>query len=101
MYDMYPWNDRPGPATSDRPADRHDDSQDDRRGARLPAPRDGRHPLTAEADARQAEADARQAEADAKPAEADAKPAEAEAKPAEACRPCRSPWTGATTGATR
>ena len=63
MYDMYPWNDRPGPATSDRRDDRHDgqpgdgqpgDGQQDRRGARLPAPRDGRNPLTADASRPQA-----------------------------------------------
>ncbi len=49
MYDMYPWSDRPGPGTSDRPAGRHDDDRAARRGARLPAPRDGRDPLTADA----------------------------------------------------
>jgi len=37
VYDMYPWHDRPGPAPSDR------------RGARLPAPRDGRDPLAGDA----------------------------------------------------
>jgi hypothetical protein len=41
VYDMYPWNDRPGQAPSDR------------RGARLPAPRDGRDPLAADASDRQ------------------------------------------------
>jgi hypothetical protein len=49
VYDMYPWNDRPGPGTSDRQAARPDDRQDDRGGAGLPAPRDGRNPLAADA----------------------------------------------------
>jgi hypothetical protein len=49
VYDMYPWNDRPSTVTSDRRAERHDDDGADRRGARLPAPRDGRDPLAADA----------------------------------------------------